>query len=257
MVVVTAVGGLVIGGRALLHAAMSVAHPNGCDFGTYSLDLGQAQIASTVVGVVLQRKLPERAAVLTIGAALQESKLRNIPAGQGDRDSVGILQQRPSQGWGTAAEIADVQYATGKFLDAVVKVPNWENDSLAEVVQSVQVSADGSAYAKHEAEAQEISDALMGTTPASVSCTFPKPDNVATGAAVAAAVRADLPVAVPTVSGNQVSVPGAGWATTAWFVCNANRLGLDSVHYSGKEWTRAKGWRDAGSSADAVVAVLS
>ncbi len=257
LVIVVVVAGLLIGGRALLGAARSAAHPDGCDFGSYTLDIDQAQVASTVVGVVLKRTLPVRAAVLTIGAALQESKLRNIPAGQGDRDSVGILQQRPSQGWGTAAEIANVSYATGKFLDAVVKVPNWQGDSLAAVVQSVQFSADGAAYAKHEPEAQQIADALMGTTPAAVSCNFGKPSKAATGAAVSAAVQADLPVAVPTVAGQSVTVPGAGWATAAWFVCNADRLGLDSVGFSGKQWTRGKGWRAASSSAEAVVTNLS
>ena len=115
-----------------------------------------------MVSVVIRRGLPERAAVLIIAAGLQESKLRNIPAGQGDRDSVGVLQQRPSQGWGTAAQLADVQYATGRFLDALVKLPNWQTDSMAVAIQDVQVSADGRAYAKHEAQATSISNALLG-----------------------------------------------------------------------------------------------
>ena len=89
LVVVVVLGVLAFGARTLWRAAQSVVQPAGCDFGSYSLDLDQAQIASVIVGVVLKRDLPERAAVLTIGAALQESKLRNIPAGQGDRDSVG------------------------------------------------------------------------------------------------------------------------------------------------------------------------
>ncbi|MGI8666336.1 MAG: hypothetical protein ACR2N4_09940 [Jatrophihabitans sp.] len=258
VVVVAAVGGLAVGGRALWHAAQSAVHPDGCDFGSYSLDIDQAQIASTVVGVVLQRKLPERAAVLTLGAALQESKLRNIPAGDGDRDSVGILQQRPSQGWGTAAQIADVQYATGKFLDAVVKVPNWQQDSLADVVQTVQFSADGSAYARHEPQAQQIADALTGSTPASVSCRFSKPSVIASPAAVSSAVTKDLPVSTPALSAAGISVPGAGWATGAWLVCNADRLGIESVGYAGKRWTRSKGWRaDSATSMTAVTATLA
>lgn len=258
LVVVLAVGGLAVGGRVLWHAAQTAVRSDGCDFGDYTLDLDQAQVASTVVGVVLQRKLSERAAVLTIGAALQESKLRNLPAGQGDRDSVGILQQRPSQGWGTAAQIADVHYATGKFLDGVVKVPNWESEPLASVVQSVQFSADGDAYAQHEAEAQQISDALMGSRPAAVSCRFGKPTEVASPAALSAAVRTDLPVATPVLASRGVSVPGAGWATSAWFVCNADRLGIDSVSYAGQRWVRSKGWRaDTGAGSAAVTATLA
>jgi hypothetical protein len=258
LVVIAAVAGLALGGRALWHSFQSAVRSDGCDFGSYNLDLDQAQIASTVVGVVLTRRLPERAAVLTLAAAIQESKLRNIPAGEGDRDSVGILQQRPSQGWGSAAQIADVRYATGKFLDAVVKVPNWQEDSLATVVQSVQFSADGSAYSRHEQQAQQIADALVGVAPAGVNCRFDKPSQVATGAAVAASLATNLPVATPSAVGRTINVPGAGWATSAWLVCNANRLGIDSVAYSGKRWTPKHGWTDySAARADAVTAVLA
>jgi hypothetical protein len=258
LVVVLAVAGLAVGARTLWRAAQSAVRADGCDFGDYDLDLGQAQIASTVVGVVLRRKLPERAAVLTLGAALQESKLRNLPAGSGDRDSVGILQQRPSQGWGTAAQISNVQYATGKFLDAVVKVPNWQSDSLATVIQAVQFSADGTAYARHEAQAQQIADALTGTKPMGVSCSFGKPTAVATPASVAKAVSTDLPVSPPQAAGKNIAVPGAGWATAAWFVCNADRLGIDAVRFSGNSWSRAKSWQpDAAADNSAVTATLA
>lgn len=257
-VVVLAVAGIAVGGRVLWNAAQSAVKTDGCDFGDYTLDLGQAQIASTVVGTVLKRKLPERAAVLTIGAALQESKLRNLAPGEGDRDSVGILQQRPSQGWGTAEQIANVQYATGKFLDAVEKVPHWQTDSLAAVVQAVQVSADGAAYARHEDEAQQISDALTGAKPMGVSCSFGKPSVVASPAKVAQAVSANLPVATPTPAGRQVTVSGAGWATAGWFICNADPLGIDSVRYAGNVWSRSKGWQaDKNATRDAVVATLA
>jgi hypothetical protein len=258
VVVLLAVAAVALGARALWNAAQSAVRADGCDFGDYTLDLGQAQIASTVVGVVLQRNLPERAAVLTLGAALQESKLRNLALGEGDRDSVGILQQRPSQGWGTAAQIADVQYATGRFLDEVIKVPNWSTASLASVVQAVQVSADGSAYAKHEAEAQQIADALSGAKPMGVTCSFGKPTQVATTQQVSQAVTTDLPVHAPTSSGQDVTISGAGWATAAWLVCNANRLGIDSVRYSGQHWSRSKSWQaDATAGATAVVATLA
>ena len=258
LVVLLAVAGLAIGGRALWNAAQTAVQPDGCDFGSYQLDLDQAQVAATVVGVVLQRHLPERAAVLTLGAALQESKLRNLPPGAGDRDSVGILQQRPSQGWGTAEQISDVHYATGKFLDAVVKVPHWRTDSLATVVQAVQYSADGDAYARHEAQAQQIADALAGVKPMAVSCSFGKPTEVATPQATIQALSADLPVNQPRATGRTVTVAGAGWATASWFVCNANRLGIDSVSYAGHTWTRSKGWQsNAKAGAGAVSATLA
>src|SRR5690242_11481897 len=83
-----------------------------CDVGRYSIDPDQASVAATMVGAVRRFRppLPERAAVLVLAAGLQESKLRNLPPGAGDRDSVGVLQQRPSQGWGNgrASTLTDV-----------------------------------------------------------------------------------------------------------------------------------------------------
>ncbi|HEY2167922.1 MAG TPA: hypothetical protein VGH01_12190 [Jatrophihabitantaceae bacterium] len=228
-----------------------------CTVGNYDIDPGQAAIASTMVGVVTVRELPERAAVLALAAGLQESKLENLPPDAGDRDSVGVLQQRPSQGWGTNAQLNDVHYATGAFLDALVKVPNWQSLDLATAVQDVQNSADGSAYAQHADEAQVLADALAGKPPAGITCAFDKPTKVATTAQVVAMVTKDLPVNTPAISGLTVSVPGAKWQTAAWFVANADDLGIDSVGYDGKQWTRAKGWAAAPTSSSRVTATLT
>jgi hypothetical protein len=258
LVVIIVASGVAFGARALWHAVSTAAKSDGCTFGSYKLDLGQSQVASTMVSVVITRGLPERAAVLAIGAALQESKLRNIPAGQGDRDSVGVLQQRPSQGWGSAQQLADIHYATGKFLDALVKLPNWQSDSMAAAIQAVQISADGQAYAKHEAQATAVSDAFTGKTPTGVSCDFGKPSQVAAPSSVVKQLTTDLPVSTPTIADKAVSVPGASWATTAWFVAHAEQYGIDAVNYQGKEWTRTSGWRDSsGASADRVEAWLA
>jgi len=254
LVIVVATVAVIVGGRYAWRAFTSAARNNSCSFGSYQLDLDQAQTASTMVSVVIKRGLPERAAVLTIGAALQESKLRNIPAGEGDRDSVGVLQQRPSQGWGTEAELSNVSTATTKFLDALIKLPNWQSDSLAEAVQSVQISADGQAYAKHEAQATSIAKALMGSAPAGVNCAFDKPTRVAAAGTVASQLRSDLPINPPGVQGKVLHVRGASWATAAWFVAHANQYGIDSVSYGGKKWTRADGWKDSSSAGSTEVA---
>jgi hypothetical protein len=246
-----------LGVRTLWRTATSTAPSESCATGAYSVDTDQAAVASTMVGVVIGRGLPERAAVLVLAAGLQESKLRNLASGDGDRDSVGVLQQRPSQGWGTIAQLSDVRYATGKFLDALVKLPNWQTDQLAVAVQAVQISADGSAYAGHEGQAQALADALTGAHPAGMSCSFAAPSLVATTAQVATAVSTDLPVNPPTTSGLTVSVPGASWATAAWFIANADRLGIDSVAYSQRAWSRTKGWRtDDDAGATDVVATM-
>ena len=240
----------VIGVRAVWHSFSIAA--NGCRFGQYSTDNGQASTAATMVAVVTTRGLPERAAVLVIAAGLQESKLRNIPAGQGDRDSIGVLQQRPSQGWGKPAQLADVRYATGAFLDKLVKVRSWQTRPLATVVQAVQISADGSAYAPHEPEATAIADALTGHAPRTVTCQFPKPAAPDSATALAARMAIELPVNAPAVSGSNISIAGAGWTTAAWLVANAERGGLTQVSYDGWRWTPAHNWRtqkDVGATA--------
>jgi hypothetical protein len=266
LIVATVVAGLIVitagvafGVRVLLRTAGGSSSATSCTAGDYTVDTDQAAVASTMVGVVITRALPERAAVLVLAAALQESKLRNLPSGAGDRDSVGVLQQRPSQGWGTIEQLGDLHYATGKFLDALVRQPNWQTESLADAIQAVQISADGSLYAQHEGEAQALADALTGATPAGISCRFPTPKTAATAAEVGAGVSADLPVNPPNldVARRSVTVPGAAWATAAWFVANAERFGIDSVGYAQRQWTRGKGWHtDDTIDANAVVTVL-
>ncbi len=228
-----------------------------CSAGGYELTPDQAVVAASMTGVVIQRNLPDRAAVLVLAAGLQETKLRNLPSGSGDRDSVGVLQQRPSQGWGTEEQLADVHYATGAFLDAVQKVPNWQTGELTKVVQAVQISAVPEGYARWEGEAQALADAFLGRKPAGLSCTYPTPDHVATPADVSTALVGDLPVRTPVLGPTTVTVPGAGWPTAAWFVANGQRLGLETVSYAGQTWNRAKGWSaDSKASAGAVVATV-
>ena len=77
--------------------------------------------------------------MIALATAQQESRLRNLD--YGDRDSLGLFQQRPSQGWGTEAQVQDPVYAAGKFYDGLVKVPDWETGRLTEIAQAVQRSA--------------------------------------------------------------------------------------------------------------------
>ncbi len=232
-----------------------------CTVGTYDLDTDQASVAATMVGAVTKyrTRLPERASVLVLAAALQESHLTNLAPGDGDRDSVGVLQQRPSQGWGhgQAAPLEDVGEATREFLNALVKVPGWQTAPLSEAVQAVQISADGSAYAQHEPQAQALADAFQGLRAQGVTCSYPTPSKVAPATTVAAQARAQLGISTPRAVGHRVEVPGAGWQTVAWFVANGNRLGIAQVDYAGRRWTPADGWRtQSGVSAAAVVATM-
>jgi hypothetical protein len=257
--IIAIAGGFVL--KAVWKTAKSALASNSCTIGAYDLDTDQAAVASTMVGAVTKYRvrLPERATVLALAAALQESKLRNLAPGAGDRDSVGVLQQRPSQGWGggSAATLTNVGEATKEFLDALVRIPHWRTLPLADAVQAVQISADGSAYAQHEPEARALADALQGIRPAAISCSFDKPSVVAPAATVAQQAGAQLGIDTPRAVGSHlVRVPGAGWQTAAWFIANADRLGIERVAYAGRSWTRAGGWQTAPASRAAVVATM-
>jgi hypothetical protein len=247
------------GVRALWHTARQVFVSDHCTVGSYDIGTDQASVAATMVGAVTSYRpaLPERAAVLVLAAGLQESKLTNLAPGAGDRDSVGVLQQRPSQGWGNppgnAASLNDVFEATNEFLDKLVQFRGWQTMPLAEAVQDVQISADKNAYTPHEQEAQALADALQGHRAHGITCTFAAPTKVAAPSRVAELAAHDLPINRPRTSATRVRVPGAGWQTTAWFVANADRLGIDQVAYAGARWSRASGWQDDRSASKAAV----
>jgi hypothetical protein len=118
----------------------------------------QAENAAHIAGVAWDRGLPDRAVVIALATAQQESGLRNID--YGDRDSLGLFQQRPSQGWGTEAQVQDPVYAAGIFFDRLVGVPGWDTGRLTDVAQAVQRSGFPEAYQKHEAMAVDLTAAL-------------------------------------------------------------------------------------------------
>jgi hypothetical protein len=118
----------------------------------------QATNAATIAGVAWERGLPDRAVVIALATAMQESGLRNLD--YGDRDSLGLFQQRPSMNWGTEAQVQDPEYAAGKFLERLVQVPGWQTGRLTEVAQTVQRSGFPEAYQKHEAMAIDLTAAL-------------------------------------------------------------------------------------------------
>lgn len=121
----------------------------------------QTRNAATITSVARTRELPPRAAVIAVATASQESSLHNLR--HGDRDSVGLFQQRPSQGWGTADQLTDPVYASSAFYDALVDVPDWQTRPLTEVAQSVQRSALPSAYAEWEQAAGGLVATTWGT----------------------------------------------------------------------------------------------
>jgi len=131
-----------------------------CTLPASGVTLTGEQIANAraIAQVAWDRGLPERAVVIALATAMQESHLRNLD--HGDRDSLGLFQQRPSQGWGTPEQVQDPVYAAGKFYDHLVQYPGWDTGRLTEVAQGIQRSAYPGAYQKHEAMAVELANAL-------------------------------------------------------------------------------------------------
>ncbi|MGD7732719.1 hypothetical protein ACQCX5_07125 [Propionibacteriaceae bacterium G57] len=133
-----------------------------------SLTPEQSKWASIIVAESIRRNLPARAATIALATAMQESSLRNID--YGDRDSVGLFQQRPSQDWGTVDQIMDPWYSSGKFYDALVKVDGWQTGDINDVAQKVQRSGVPDGYRKHVENAKVWASALTGHSPTGWTC---------------------------------------------------------------------------------------
>ncbi|MGV9303570.1 hypothetical protein ACWDLG_09380 [Nonomuraea sp. NPDC003727] len=208
--------------------------------GELELDIEQARIAATIAAVAERRRLPEQAVVIAYATAIQESKLYNLS--YGDRDSVGVFQQRPSQGWGRKKQIMDPVYATNRFFAALVKVKDYRKLPVAEAAQAVQRSAAGYAYGPHETSARILAAAFTGRVPRAVHCTYPKtatPAPSRPGEARRELTRALGAVSVPTSR--------RGWLIAAWSVAHAQEYGLRSVGFDGIVWS-SEGWKAGGTA---------
>lgn len=111
----------------------------------------QQQTVSLIISVGKQRNLPSRAWQVAIQAGMQESGLRDLPGG--DRDSAGIFQMRPSQGWGTYAQVTDPTYAVNKFYSVLTSIPGWQQLRPGAAAQDVERSAFPLAYDNWESMA--------------------------------------------------------------------------------------------------------
>jgi len=165
---------MVVAGLAVLfdRGVGPLPNPEGCTarVGGVVVDLSteQAQNAAMIAAVAVRRGLPARAASIALATAFQESKLRNLD--HGDRDSVGLFQQRPSQGWGTAAQIRRPYYSINKFYDELQKVDGYQTMRITEAAQKVQRSGFPEAYEDHAADSRALASALTGYSPARFSC---------------------------------------------------------------------------------------
>jgi hypothetical protein len=177
---------LVAAGYLIYHSFRSVTSPPplpGCKAGSgvqaVDLDTEQAEVAATIAGVAARHRLPRQAVTIALAAALQESKLRNLD--YGDRDSVGIFQQRPSEGWGSATQLQDPVYATTKFYTALATVHGYTAMPVYQAAQEVQHSADGSAYQQWTDIARQLTGSFTGKSPHDVSCWYTRAGRAESG----------------------------------------------------------------------------
>ncbi|MFI7503862.1 heavy metal transporter [Streptomyces sp. NPDC049687] len=241
---------------------------------SYEFTPEQAVNAATIAAVGTNRDMPERAVAIALATALQESGLRNLT--HGDRDSLGLFQQRPSQGWGTAQQVTDPAYAAGIFYKHLAKVPDYTGLPLTVAAQRVQRSGYPEAYAKHETDATLLAAALTGTSAATLTCdgrlgattttTGPaavraalardfgrdavkeaaakagdaEKTSASTGGDVPAAETEGRTVTLPVSEGTTAEGRSArerGWQLAHWAVANASALHIERVSYAGREWT--------------------
>ncbi|MGH6656565.1 MAG: hypothetical protein ACRDVE_15340 [Actinocrinis sp.] len=260
---------------------LSIFHSSGCTAtstaGSTDLDLDQAKYASTIAAVGVSMNVPAFGIRVAEATAMQESKLHDVT--YGDRDSLGLFQQRPSQGWGTSQQILDPVYATTRFYRALLNVPNWQALSLTAAAQAVQHSGSPTAYAQHEQPATVVTSVFSGTATSGLGCTldgptFPAQSKgadrllVARGQSVVDEMRAEFGtanvgkitgiaadgksfgVAAPTgVVGGQAAT--REWSYANWLAAQAESMGIAQVSYDGKTWSASdggSGWKADGSA---------
>ncbi|MFF6884590.1 C40 family peptidase [Streptomyces sp. NPDC012421] len=123
----------------------------------------QIPFAKTIQATGVAMNIPARGQVVALATALQEGGLRNLT--WGDRDSLGLFQQRPSMGWGTANEILDPVHASTKFYEGLRQVSGWQSLSVTQAAQAVQRSGFPEAYAKWEPLATALQKAIEPLLP--------------------------------------------------------------------------------------------
>ncbi|MCO1615669.1 hypothetical protein M8C11_13175 [Micromonospora sp. CPM1] len=166
--------GGVFAGPVAAHAADTTTHakpvsvtvqgdkliPHGVQGAQSRIDLNDEQTKNVKAIIAATKKagMDERAAVVSIATALQESKLENLGhlGDRNDHDSQGLFQQRPSSGWGTVEQITDPEYSTTAFLKGLKQVDGWQDMPLTKAAQTVQVSAYPDHYAQWEQQAADL-----------------------------------------------------------------------------------------------------
>ncbi len=247
--------------------------PEGCSAtvsGHYvSLDSGQGEVATLIAAIGVERGLPARAVSIALATAFQESKLRNLPGG--DRDSLGIFQQRPSMGWGTPRQIMTPTYAINTFYDALEKVHGYETMRITDAAQKVQRSGFPEAYEPHAPDARALASALTGySAGGKFSCVVHDSKKTGTAAAVINSLRTGYGSRVLATSGGRQNVVVSvstgvagnriGWSMAQYLVGHAKRLHIRQIRFDGKVWDigrpSEKGWTKTTASPSQILVSL-
>lgn len=223
----------------------------------HALSAEQSANAALITAESVARGTDPYAAVVALATAMQESQLVNID--YGDRDSVGLFQQRPSQGWGTEAQVMDPYYATNAFYDALVRIPGYESMEITEAAQRVQRSAFPTAYAQHEQMGRFFASGLSGQTPESVQCTLRSPAAAGDPGALSTELAQAYGPLGTAVEGGTLIVEASGsqaWSVAHWAVANAKGYEVTQVEVAGRSWDREErnGWQES-SAADGQVRI--
>jgi hypothetical protein len=253
-VLLTVTAAVVVAGAAAVWFVVQrpVSQPPGCTVtaigsagSTFALSPDQAGNAATIAAVGQQLGMPDHAVTIALATAIQESDLANLAGG--DRDSAGLFQQRPSQGWGTHAQVTDPVHASTAFYQHLRAVPGWQQLSVTDAAQQVQHSGAPDAYAQWESEARAVAVALTGQTPGALTCH----DLAITAPSASIADTASAEWGTGAVSGPHPAT--RGWALSLWLVAHAQRLGVDRVGFAGWTWTAASGaWSQGGPAVDTL-----
>ncbi|WP_017570810.1 hypothetical protein [Nocardiopsis halotolerans] len=220
--------------------------------GEYVMEVPQAANAATVGGVAFSRDLPPEAVTVAYATVWQESSFHNVE--YGDRDSLGLFQQRPSQEWGDPEEILDQVYASAAFYDALTEVEGWGDLPVYEAAQAVQRSADGYAYDQHEMLSERMTEVLTGTRGAALTCWYDAAglEELRAAEADPAAAREEMarvfgtdPADLPLPGDEDPRTGDLGWAMALWAVAHADEYGLTSVAYGDQRWSASDGVEDA------------
>ena len=205
----------------------------------------QARNASIIVAESYNRGLSEQAAVIALATAWQESGLRNL--NYGDRDSLGLFQQRPSYDWGTEEQIMDPWYSSGRFYEELIKFEGWESTDVNDIAQKVQRSGHPEAYRKHETNARALAGAFRGSKEGVLACL--NREGTGTDRSVLDKVVATVPGVEIQGSGSETTLtassPSAAWSVAQLAIANSADAGLTKVAVGDNQWSQdVRSWKD-------------